>query len=155
MGVTEVQGRGCLEGRRRPHAAKGSWGEGAFSSQEENLPQIWKELPAAQSSPTPGRKPLELPSAGDSELEVGIDCELLSRPLQCDCVWFGLLFLTFLLSVGWLYIGLILLNDLHNFNECVMDTPPSSAYMSTYSPPQDPGCSIIPTLPSSPVAHPP
>lgn len=42
-------------------------------------------------------------------------------PLQCDCIWFGLLFLTFLLSLGWLYIGLILLNDLHNFNECVMD----------------------------------
>ncbi|XP_060038820.1 glycerophosphoinositol inositolphosphodiesterase GDPD2 isoform X2 [Erinaceus europaeus] len=36
---------------------------------------------------------------------------------KCDCVWFGLLFLTFLLSLGWLYIGLILLNDLHNFNE--------------------------------------
>ncbi|KAM5197629.1 glycerophosphoinositol inositolphosphodiesterase GDPD2 isoform 3-T4 [Hipposideros larvatus] len=39
------------------------------------------------------------------------------RTSKCDCVWFGLLFLTFLLSVGWLYIGLILLNDLHNFNE--------------------------------------
>ncbi|OBS83698.1 hypothetical protein A6R68_22301 [Neotoma lepida] len=38
-------------------------------------------------------------------------------PLQCDCIWFGLLFLTFLLSLGWLYIGLILLNDLHNLNE--------------------------------------
>ncbi|XP_005641504.1 glycerophosphoinositol inositolphosphodiesterase GDPD2 isoform X1 [Canis lupus baileyi] len=36
---------------------------------------------------------------------------------KCDCIWFGLLFLTFLLSLGWLYIGLILLNDLHNFNE--------------------------------------
>ncbi|XP_055986067.1 glycerophosphoinositol inositolphosphodiesterase GDPD2 isoform X1 [Sorex fumeus] len=36
---------------------------------------------------------------------------------KCDCFWFGLLFLTFLLSLGWLYIGLILLNDLHNFNE--------------------------------------
>ncbi|XP_075855685.1 glycerophosphoinositol inositolphosphodiesterase GDPD2 isoform X3 [Microcebus murinus] len=36
---------------------------------------------------------------------------------KCDCVWFGLLFLTFLLSLGWLYIGVILLNDLHNFNE--------------------------------------
>ncbi|XP_069923208.1 glycerophosphoinositol inositolphosphodiesterase GDPD2 isoform X2 [Oryctolagus cuniculus] len=36
---------------------------------------------------------------------------------KCDCVWFGLLFLTFLLCLGWLYIGLILLNDLHNFNE--------------------------------------
>lgn len=44
-------------------------------------------------------------------------------PLQCDCIWFGLLFLTFLLSLGWLYIGLVLLNDLHNFNECVMDSP--------------------------------
>lgn len=44
--------------------------------------------------------------------------------LQCDCIWFGLLFLTFLLSLGWLYIGLILLNDLHNFNECVMCHPP-------------------------------
>ncbi|XP_064134583.1 glycerophosphoinositol inositolphosphodiesterase GDPD2 [Loxodonta africana] len=38
---------------------------------------------------------------------------------KCDCVWFGLLFLTFLLSLGWLYIGLILLNDLHNFNEFI------------------------------------
>uniref|UniRef100_A0A8C5NZP7 Glycerophosphodiester phosphodiesterase domain containing 2 n=1 Tax=Jaculus jaculus TaxID=51337 RepID=A0A8C5NZP7_JACJA len=36
---------------------------------------------------------------------------------KCDCIWFGLLFFTFLLSLGWLYIGLILLNDLHNFNE--------------------------------------
>lgn len=44
-------------------------------------------------------------------------------PLQCDCIWFGLLFLTFLLSLGWLYIGLILLNDLHNFNECVTYLP--------------------------------
>uniref|UniRef100_G3TUE3 Glycerophosphodiester phosphodiesterase domain containing 2 n=1 Tax=Loxodonta africana TaxID=9785 RepID=G3TUE3_LOXAF len=51
---------------------------------------------------------------------------------KCDCVWFGLLFLTFLLSLGWLYIGLILLNDLHNFNECVMDFPSSSAYMLPY-----------------------
>ncbi|XP_058392088.1 glycerophosphoinositol inositolphosphodiesterase GDPD2 isoform X3 [Diceros bicornis minor] len=39
------------------------------------------------------------------------------RTSKCDCIWFGLLFLTFLLSLGWLYIGLILLNDLHNFNE--------------------------------------
>ncbi|XP_006868583.1 PREDICTED: glycerophosphoinositol inositolphosphodiesterase GDPD2 isoform X1 [Chrysochloris asiatica] len=36
---------------------------------------------------------------------------------KCDYIWFGLLFLTFLLSLAWLYIGLILLNDLHNFNE--------------------------------------
>ncbi|XP_016062872.1 PREDICTED: glycerophosphoinositol inositolphosphodiesterase GDPD2 [Miniopterus natalensis] len=36
---------------------------------------------------------------------------------QCECIWFGLLFFTVLLSLGWLYIGLILLNDLHNFNE--------------------------------------
>ncbi|XP_072482728.1 glycerophosphoinositol inositolphosphodiesterase GDPD2 isoform X3 [Notamacropus eugenii] len=36
---------------------------------------------------------------------------------QCDCLWFGLLVVTFLLSLGWLYIGLVLLNDLHNFNE--------------------------------------
>ncbi|KAL0588951.1 Glycerophosphoinositol inositolphosphodiesterase GDPD2 [Plecturocebus cupreus] len=36
---------------------------------------------------------------------------------KCDCIWFGLLFLTFLLSLSWLYIGLVLLNDLHNFNE--------------------------------------
>ncbi|XP_006192474.2 glycerophosphoinositol inositolphosphodiesterase GDPD2 [Camelus dromedarius] len=36
---------------------------------------------------------------------------------KCDYVWCGLLFLTFLLSLGWLYIVLILLNDLHNFNE--------------------------------------
>ncbi|XP_045152930.1 glycerophosphoinositol inositolphosphodiesterase GDPD2 isoform X2 [Echinops telfairi] len=36
---------------------------------------------------------------------------------KCDCIWFGLLFFTFLLSLAWLYIGLILLNDLHNFNE--------------------------------------
>lgn len=39
------------------------------------------------------------------------------RTSKCDCVWFGLLFLTFLFSLCWLYIGLILLNDLHNFNE--------------------------------------
>ncbi|XP_014650407.1 PREDICTED: glycerophosphoinositol inositolphosphodiesterase GDPD2 isoform X2 [Ceratotherium simum simum] len=39
------------------------------------------------------------------------------RTSKCDGIWFGLLFLTFLLSLGWLYIGLILLNDLHNFNE--------------------------------------
>ncbi|XP_053773078.1 glycerophosphoinositol inositolphosphodiesterase GDPD2 isoform X2 [Desmodus rotundus] len=36
---------------------------------------------------------------------------------QCEFFWFGLLFLTFLVSLGWLYVGLILLNDLHNFNE--------------------------------------
>ncbi|XP_045427869.1 glycerophosphoinositol inositolphosphodiesterase GDPD2 isoform X3 [Pipistrellus kuhlii] len=36
---------------------------------------------------------------------------------QCEYMWFGLLFFTVLLSLGWLYIGLILLNDLHNFNE--------------------------------------
>ncbi|KAF6090477.1 glycerophosphodiester phosphodiesterase domain containing 2 [Phyllostomus discolor] len=36
---------------------------------------------------------------------------------QHECFWFGLLFLTFLVSLGWLYVGLILLNDLHNFNE--------------------------------------
>ncbi|XP_068918548.1 glycerophosphoinositol inositolphosphodiesterase GDPD2 isoform X3 [Petaurus breviceps papuanus] len=36
---------------------------------------------------------------------------------KCDCLWFGLLAIAFLLSLGWLYIGLILLNDLHNFNE--------------------------------------
>uniref|UniRef100_A0A8C6FFK1 Glycerophosphodiester phosphodiesterase domain containing 2 n=1 Tax=Moschus moschiferus TaxID=68415 RepID=A0A8C6FFK1_MOSMO len=36
---------------------------------------------------------------------------------KCECVWFGLLFLTFLLSLAWLYVVLILLNDLHNFNE--------------------------------------
>lgn len=56
---------------------------------------------------------------------------------QCECIWFGLLFFTVLLSLGWLYIGLILLNDLHNFNECVMD-PSASANVSTYSPPWDP-----------------
>ncbi|XP_011369743.1 glycerophosphoinositol inositolphosphodiesterase GDPD2 isoform X2 [Pteropus vampyrus] len=39
------------------------------------------------------------------------------RTSKCDCIWFGLLFLTFLLCVAWLYIGLVLLNDLHNFNE--------------------------------------
>ncbi|KAI4554469.1 hypothetical protein MJG53_019768 [Ovis ammon polii x Ovis aries] len=43
---------------------------------------------------------------------------------KCECVWFGLLFLTFLLSLGWLYVVLILLNDLHNFNECVTDPLP-------------------------------
>ncbi|KAM7045318.1 glycerophosphoinositol inositolphosphodiesterase GDPD2 isoform 1-T7 [Molossus nigricans] len=36
---------------------------------------------------------------------------------QCEYTWCGLVFLTCLLSLGWLYIGLILLNDLHNFNE--------------------------------------
>ncbi|XP_008154187.1 glycerophosphoinositol inositolphosphodiesterase GDPD2 isoform X2 [Eptesicus fuscus] len=36
---------------------------------------------------------------------------------QCEYMWFGLLFFTVLLSLAWLYIGLILLNDLHNFNE--------------------------------------
>ncbi|ELW68016.1 Glycerophosphoinositol inositolphosphodiesterase GDPD2 [Tupaia chinensis] len=53
-------------------------------------------------------------------------CSVLARCLhclyschwrKCDYIWFGLLFLTFLLSLCWLYIGLILLNDLHNFNE--------------------------------------
>ncbi|XP_015988118.2 glycerophosphoinositol inositolphosphodiesterase GDPD2 isoform X2 [Rousettus aegyptiacus] len=39
------------------------------------------------------------------------------RTSKCDCIWFGVLSLTFLLCVAWLYIGLILLNDLHNFNE--------------------------------------
>ncbi|XP_020832239.1 glycerophosphoinositol inositolphosphodiesterase GDPD2 isoform X2 [Phascolarctos cinereus] len=36
---------------------------------------------------------------------------------KCDWLWFGLLAAAFLLSLGCLYIGLILLNDLHNFNE--------------------------------------
>ena len=64
--------------------------------------------------------------------------------MQCECIWFGLLFLTFLLSLGWLYVVLILLNDLHNFNECVTDpqcvnecVTDTSADMSTYSPPRD------------------
>lgn len=51
-------------------------------------------------------------------------------PSQCDCIWFGLLFLTFLLSLGWLYIGLILLNDLHNFNEYVTYHPPLPPHTS-------------------------
>ncbi|XP_051824098.1 glycerophosphoinositol inositolphosphodiesterase GDPD2 [Antechinus flavipes] len=34
-----------------------------------------------------------------------------------DCFWFGVLAVAFLFSLGWLYIGLVLLNDLHNFNE--------------------------------------
>lgn len=58
-------------------------------------------------------------------------------PLQCDCVWFGLLFLTFLFSLCWLYIGLVLLNDLHNFNECVMDPSRQQTCPGT------PGCSDI------------
>lgn len=61
-------------------------------------------------------------------------------PLQCECVWFGLLFLTFLLSLGWLYVVLILLNDLHNFNECVMDPLPQQTCPSTPHP-GTPGCS--------------
>uniref|UniRef100_A0A6I8P7S1 Glycerophosphodiester phosphodiesterase domain containing 2 n=1 Tax=Ornithorhynchus anatinus TaxID=9258 RepID=A0A6I8P7S1_ORNAN len=36
---------------------------------------------------------------------------------QCDRVWLGLLSATCLLAVGWLYVSLVLLNDLHNFNE--------------------------------------
>ncbi|XP_003801808.1 glycerophosphoinositol inositolphosphodiesterase GDPD2 isoform X2 [Otolemur garnettii] len=53
----------------------------------------------------------ELRSSGEQRAEQSCSRE------KCDCIWFGLLFLTFLLSLGWLYIGLILLNDLHNFNE--------------------------------------
>uniref|UniRef100_F7C2C4 Glycerophosphodiester phosphodiesterase domain containing 2 n=1 Tax=Monodelphis domestica TaxID=13616 RepID=F7C2C4_MONDO len=36
---------------------------------------------------------------------------------KCDCVWLGLLAVAFVLSLGWLYIGLVLFNDLHNLNE--------------------------------------
>lgn len=31
---------------------RGSWGEGAFSSQEEKPPLIWKQLPAAAEQPS-------------------------------------------------------------------------------------------------------
>ncbi|XP_057574001.1 glycerophosphoinositol inositolphosphodiesterase GDPD2 isoform X6 [Hippopotamus amphibius kiboko] len=51
-----------------------------------------------------------------------------------ECIWFGLLFLTFLLSLGWLYVVLILLNDLHNFNECVTDPLPQQTCQRTPHP---------------------
>lgn len=73
-------------------------------------------------------------------------------PLQCDCFWFGLLFLTFLLSLGWLYIGLILLNDLHNFNECVIPPPFLGNLLPTPEPLGDQGW--VPALPSSPTTQP-
>lgn len=72
---------------------------------------------------------------GVSEHEMGMAESFSPAPLQCDCIWFGLLFLTFLLSLGWLYIGLILLNDLHNFNECVMyrlPLPPNTRQPTSY-----------------------
>lgn len=65
---------------------RGSWGEGAFSPQEENL-----SLPAEQSRAAQrlAGSPLELPSVGDSELEVRIGCELLSCPfaVRLYLVW--------------------------------------------------------------------
>lgn len=73
-------------------------------------------------------------------------------PLQCEYMWFGLLFFTVLLSLGWLYIGLILLNDLHNFNECVMDPLPQQ----TCQPIPHPGplgAQSSPTMPISPAAQ--
>lgn len=95
----------------------GSWEEGIFlSPREENLPQILEEQLSA------GRE-AELPFWGPLSMKWGSAESFSPAPLQCDCIWFGLLFLTFLLSLGWLYIGLILLNDLHNFNECVLYHP--------------------------------
>lgn len=98
----------------------------------------------SRAPPCLAGSPLELPSVGDSELKWGWAVSFSPAPLQCECIWFGLLFLTFLLSLGWLYVVLILLNDLHNFNECVTDPLPQQTcqpipHLGT------PGCSVIPS----------
>lgn len=102
-------------------AGVGGW-EGTFFPQEENF-----SLPAEQSraeQPYSWREaPWSCHLLGTLSWKWGSAVSFSPAPLQCDCIWFGLLFLTFLLSLGWLYIGLILLNDLHNFNECVTDPP--------------------------------
>ncbi|KAM4818458.1 glycerophosphoinositol inositolphosphodiesterase GDPD2 isoform 2-T3 [Thomomys bottae] len=80
------------------------------SQSEPNLPQL-----AEPSSPHPEAISPEDPPCTPPPS----DCCYIGRSwsTQCDYIWLGLLFLTFLLSLAWLYIGLILLNDLHNFNE--------------------------------------
>lgn len=91
----------------------------------------------------------ELLSWGPLSMNWGSAESFSPAPLQCDCVWFGLLFLTFLLSLGWLYIGLILLNDLHNFNECVtfhLPLPPHISLPSPCSAPPRPRYQSCPAL---------
>lgn len=101
----------------------GSWEEG-FSLLRKKVSLRYRKSCPGQSSP--------VHRWGLLSMTRGLAESFSPAPLQCDCIWFGLLFLTFLLSLGWLYIVLILLNDLHNFNECVMaPTPPRS----TFSPP--------------------
>lgn len=126
---------------KRGNYAHGQLGGRDFLSSEENLSYIEKAVGAdrVREGVT-----LALPSFGMWH-ERGLAVSFSPAHLQCDCVWLGLLFLTFLLSLTWLYIGLILLNDLHNFNEFVMDQPSSSAYLSTYAPPCAPRCSA-PTI---------
>ncbi|NXG12937.1 GDPD2 inositolphosphodiesterase, partial [Grallaria varia] len=41
------------------------------------------------------------------------------RTTKCDCSWFLFLFFVFLFTLVWLYFAIIILNDLHNFNEFI------------------------------------
>uniref|UniRef100_A0A8C5UGI4 Glycerophosphodiester phosphodiesterase domain containing 2 n=1 Tax=Malurus cyaneus samueli TaxID=2593467 RepID=A0A8C5UGI4_9PASS len=41
------------------------------------------------------------------------------RTTKCDCSWFLFLFCVFLFTLVWLYFSIIILNDLHNFNEFI------------------------------------
>ncbi|NWV23269.1 GDPD2 inositolphosphodiesterase, partial [Origma solitaria] len=41
------------------------------------------------------------------------------RTTKCDCSWFFFLFCVFLFTLVWLYFAVIILNDLHNFNEFI------------------------------------
>ncbi|NXK85895.1 GDPD2 inositolphosphodiesterase, partial [Formicarius rufipectus] len=41
------------------------------------------------------------------------------RTTKCDCIWFLFLFCVFLFTLVWLYFALVILNDLHNFNEFI------------------------------------
>ncbi|XP_071425252.1 glycerophosphoinositol inositolphosphodiesterase GDPD2 isoform X1 [Pithys albifrons albifrons] len=41
------------------------------------------------------------------------------RTTKCDCCWFLFLFCVFLATLVWLYFAIIILNDLHNFNEFI------------------------------------
>lgn len=91
----------------------------------------------------------ELLSWGPLSMNWGSAESFSPAPPQCDCVWFGLLFLTFLLSLGWFYIGLILLNDLHNFNECVTFHLPLPPHISLPNPCSDPPPRPLSVIPSS------
>lgn len=121
MGGRKSKAQAAWKGRKRPRVCRGRGGGVLSLPRKQSSLKYGKSC--LQSSPMPGRKPLELPAVGDSEPEVWMATTFSLAPLQCDCIWFGVLSLTFLLCVAWLYIGLILLNDLHNFNECVTDCP--------------------------------